>query len=138
MSFLFPDKILQPAGLSVRPSPIHGLGVFTSLPLKKGALIERAPLILLETADKDYLRNTMLYHFYFVVNNQKNPAALGLGFSSLYNHSPHANSIYKISVKRQSLDIIAVRSIAAGEEITLNYNGRPDDESPVYFPNEPV
>ena len=138
MSFLIPDKIHQPTGLSVQSSPIHGLGVFTSLPLKKGELIERAPLILLETADKEYLRNTMLYHFYFVVNNQQTPAALGLGFSSLYNHSPQANSLYRISVKRQTLDIIAVRSIAAGEEITLNYNGRPDDASPVYFPNENV
>jgi uncharacterized protein len=138
MSLLFSDIILQPAGLSVQPSPIHGLGVFTNIPVKKGELIERAPLILLEITDKEYLQHTTLYHFYFVVNNKKTPVALGLGHSSLYNHSPNANALYKVSLKKQSLDIIAARLIAAGEEITLNYNGRPDDPSTVYFPNEPV
>lgn len=135
---LFPAIILQPSGLSVQPSPIHGLGVFSSIPVNQGELIERAPLILLETADKEYLQYSTLYHFYFVVNNKKTPAALGLGYSSLYNHSYDANTMYKVSVKKQCLDIIAARPIAAGEELTINYNGRPDDPTPVYFPNAPI
>lgn len=129
------DKIMQPSGITVQPSPIHGLGVFCRNAIKKGELIERAPLILLEIADKDYLRHTTLYHYYFLVEHNRTPAALGLGYSSLYNHSYTANARYKVSVSNQCLDIIAVRSIAAGEEVTLNYNGRPDDTSRVYFPN---
>jgi len=136
MSRIFSSNIHQPSGLTVQPSPIHGLGVFSTGEVKKGALIERAPLILLETADKEYLQHTTLYHYYFVVENKKTPAALGLGYSSLYNHSYHANARYKVSARNQCLDIIAVRAIAAGEEVTLNYNGLPDDPSLVHFPNE--
>jgi SET domain-containing protein len=138
MPFFNSDIIMQPSGITVQPSPIHGLGVFCKYAVKKGALIERAPLILLETSDKDYLRHTTLYHFYFLMEHKKTPAALGLGYSSLYNHSYTANARYKVSVSNQCLDIIAVRSIAAGDEITLNYNGRPDDPSLVYFPNSTV
>ncbi len=135
MSLFKADMILQPSGVTVQPSPIHGLGVFSRHIISKGALIERAPLILLETSDKEYLQHTTLYHYYFVVKNSKTPAALGLGYSSLYNHSYHANARYEVSVRNQCLDIIAVRAIAAGEEITLNYNGRVDDNSQVFFPN---
>lgn len=84
--------------------------------------------------DKELLACTRLYLYYFVVDNPHTPAALGLGLSSLYNHSPAANARYRISVKNEYLEIIACRSVSPGEEITLNYNGDPNDPSPVYFP----
>ena len=31
------------------------------------------------------------------------------------------------------LEIVAHRAIGAGDEICINYNGDPDDDSPVWF-----
>lgn len=33
----------------------------------------------------------------------------------------------------RELDLIAYRDIEVGEEITANYNGSPDDKSPIWF-----
>jgi len=130
----FSSTIPQPTGIMAKPSALQGLGVFAEKPFRINELIEKAPVILLKAGDKELLESTQLFHYYFVVNNQHTPAALGLGLSSLYNHCPEANARYRISIKKEYLEIIACRPIHPGEEITLNYNGQPNDPSPVYFP----
>jgi len=130
----FSSTIPQPTGIVAKPSTLQGLGIFAEKPFRINELIEKAPVILLKASDKELLESTRLYHYYFVVNNQHTPAALGLGLSSLYNHCPEANARYRISIKKEYLEIIACRPINPGEEITLNYNGQPNDPSPVYFP----
>ncbi len=135
MLHLFAKKIVeQPAGIEIKQSNIHGRGVFACKKFKPGAVIETAPLILLSTADKEYLQATTLYHYYFVIDNTATPAALGLGYSSVYNHSYTANAVYTVALEKTALIIKAYKTILPGEEITLNYNGKADDPSPVYFP----
>lgn len=126
-------KIHQPKNIAVQPSPNHGLGVFACAAFKPGTIIETAPVILMEQEDKDFLQSTSLFSYYFVVTDAKFPVALGLGFSSLYNHAYTANAVYSISLKNASITIKACKMIVPGEEITLNYNGIPDDITPVYF-----
>ncbi len=58
--------------------------------------------------------------------------ALALGYGSLYNHSYTPNARYQ-DVGRCTKEFVAIRDIAAGEEITVNYNGEPDDRSAVGF-----
>ena len=58
--------------------------------------------------------------------------ALALGYGSLYNHSFAPNARYD-DEGRQVKVYSAIRDIAAGEEITINYNGEPTDRSPVGF-----
>lgn len=130
------DQILQPPGIAIQPSPIHGLGVFASAAFAAGDVIETAPVILMEQEDKDLLQSTSLFSFYFVVNDAKFPVALGLGYSSLYNHAYSASAVYSISLKNKSITIKACKKISAGDEITLNYNGNADDSTPVYFRSE--
>ena len=50
--------------------------------------------------------------------------ALALGFGSLYNHSYRPNARYN-DVGPQAKAFQALRDIAVGEEITVNYNGEP-------------
>lgn len=114
-------------------SAIHGRGVFSYKALKPGELIEEAPLIPISKPEKEHLKYTSLYHYYFIVQNRKTPIVIGLGYSSLYNHSCPANASYKVNIKRKLIEIKAVIAIAANEEIFINYNGNPDDESPVVF-----
>jgi len=130
--------IHQPDGIEIKQSPLHGKGVFACKQFNAGNVIETAPVILLEQEDKDFLQTSTLYRYYFVVNDKKYPVVLGLGCSSLCNHAGKANAVYSISLKNASLTIRAFKTINPGEEITLNYNGLPDDETAVYFPPDSV
>jgi len=129
-------KIDQATGVFINSSDLHGKGVFAQQLFKPGAVIETAPVILMEQQDKDFLQTTMLFSYYFVVGDKKFPVALGLGYSSLYNHAYSANATYSISLKNASIKITACKTIQPGDEITLNYNGSPDDTTPVYFAPE--
>ena len=50
--------------------------------------------------------------------------ALALGHGSLYNHSFRPNARYD-DVGPQTKEFTAMRDIAPGQEITVNYNGEP-------------
>lgn len=126
-------KILQPPHLYVGPSSIEGRGVFSKRALAAGELVEQAPLILISNAEDEILKATALYHYYFVLSDKKTPVAIGLGYSSMYNHGSPANAEYKIDMAAQLIEIRTVKTIAADEEITINYNGRHDDASPIHF-----
>jgi uncharacterized protein len=133
--FINPE-IQQPDGIEIKQSPLHGKGVFAGKTFLPGAVIETAPAILLQQSDKEFLQSTTLFQYYFLVSSKKTPVALGLGNSSLYNHSYTANAVYSISLHNAAIIIKACKPIHPGEEITLNYNGNPDDATPVYFPPE--
>jgi uncharacterized protein len=130
-------RISKASGITVQQSLLHGRGVFACEKFSAGAVIETAPVILMEQEDKDFLQTTSLFSYYFLVGDKKFPVALGLGCASLYNHSYAANAVYSISLKNETIQIKACKPILPGEEITLNYNGTPDDLSPVYFAPEP-
>ena len=123
-------KALQ---LEVGPSNIHGTGVFAKTNFKPGQLIEVAPVIAMDDREKNLLKNSSLHSYYFLVSSETISAVMGLGYSSLYNHASDANARYSINLSKLTISIKACKSISAGEEITINYNGRPDDLSPVYF-----
>ncbi|MGC4103168.1 SET domain-containing protein [Ferruginibacter sp.] len=127
-------KIYQAGDITVKESALHGKGVFAGKKFKAGAVIETAPVILLDKAERDFLQYTTLFSYYFVVADEKTPVALGLGNSSLYNHSYAANAVYSISLKERTITVKACKNINVDDEITLNYNGAPDDNSAVYFP----
>ena len=58
--------------------------------------------------------------------------ALALGYGSLYNHSFRPNARYD-DVGPQTKEFTAMRDIAPGEEITVNYNGEPTSRAAVWF-----
>jgi SET domain-containing protein len=130
----FGKKVIKkPPFLYAGTSTIHGLGVFTGKSLKPGEIIEKAPIILINEADSHLLGSSLLYDYYFMVGSVNTPVAIGLGFSSLYNHSAPSNASYRIDIVREQIIISACRFIPAGEEITINYNGHPEEISPVSF-----
>jgi uncharacterized protein len=129
-------NISQPVGIAIQQSAIHGLGVFASKAFKAGAVVETAPVILLQKEERDFLQGTALFNYYFLIADTNSTVALGLGYSSLYNHAYNANALYNISLKDKTITIKACKTINAGDEITLNYNGSPNDVTPVYFAPE--
>lgn len=117
----------------VAASPIHGRGVFSHRTIRAGEHIETAPLIPISNNEDELLKNTSLYHYYFLVKNESIKVVIGLGYSSIYNHRAPSNATYRINLYKQTIDIKAMQIIKAGEEIFINYNGRHDDCSPVNF-----
>lgn len=128
----------QNKDLEIRKSLLHGNGVFSKKRIYKGSIIESAPIILGYQDDYASLHQTALHDYYFLLANTKTPFALGLGYASFYNHACPANAVYTINIFKESIQITAHRDIEIHEEITINYNGTPFDNSPVYFTHNPM
>ncbi|MCK0114441.1 SET domain-containing protein-lysine N-methyltransferase [Gelidibacter sp. F63206] len=128
-----PFIIHQSVHLYLSPSSIHGLGVFSDVPLKRGAVIETAPLLVGSAEDYDLLSKTALHDYYFILADTKQPIAIGLGFASWYNHKCPANATYSIHKKKKTIRIKAKVDIETGQEITINYHGTFNDNSPIEF-----
>jgi SET domain-containing protein len=54
-----------------------------------------------------------------------------LGYGSIYNHSHSPNADWKQNFKTNSMVYRAIKPIKKGEEILVNYNGEPDDMTPI-------
>ena len=112
-----------------------GRGVFTDRPIGSGELIERCPVLELPAEDRRALRGTALYDYYFDWGADGRDLALALGLGSIYNHSFAPNARYVKRYRERLIEFLALRAIAAGEEILINYNGDPDDRSPLWSPD---
>lgn len=117
---------------------MHGQGVFARKGFRPGDIIEISPVVLLSQQERELLRHTLLFGYYFVVDHAEYAIAVGLGAASMFNHGYAANAGYTICTEDQGITVRACKVIRKGEEIMLNYNGRADDHTPVYFPPEPA
>jgi uncharacterized protein len=108
-----------------------GRGVFARRAIRKGEVIERVPVLVLSSAEyAKGLSNTALKDYCFGWGVDR--VALALGYGSLYNHSYKPNARYE-DVGPQTKAFIALRAIRQGEEITVNYNGKPGSKAKVWF-----
>ena len=119
--------------LYIRQSPLGGRGVFTLDDIPADSLIEICPVIVLSETDMKNIHQTDLHDYYFLWGEEQDQCAIALGYGSLYNHSYHPNARYLLDYEDQTIDIVSIRPIEAGEEIMVNYNGDPRDPSPVWF-----
>lgn len=117
--------------IEVRRSPGKGRGVFARRLIRAGEVIERVPVLVVPIDDLNQGEAwTSLGSYCFVWN--KSTVALALGYGSLYNHSFRPNARYDDRGQRTKV-FTSLRDIEPGEEITVNYNGDPDDQSAVGF-----
>jgi SET domain-containing protein len=108
-----------------------GRGVFARCPIAEGTVIEKVPVLLVPINDlRGGRKNDTLGAFCFL--RGKGKLAIALGYGSLYNHSYAPNAMYE-EEPGPCMTFRAVRDIAQGEEITINYNGAPEDRAPVWF-----
>jgi uncharacterized protein len=119
--------------LFITQSPLGGRGVFTAAPIAKGDLIEICPVIVMKKGDIAHLDKTTLYDYYFLWSDDHDKSAIALGYGSLYNHFAPSNADYFMDFDAEVIEIYAVRDIEAGDEITINYHGDPNDASPTWF-----
>ena len=115
--------------------PNTGKGVFASQNIKKGEVIEIAPILVLEFTDFINTKWNKLFEYYFWMDDY---VALALGYGSLYNHSKKANCQYKIDQKQKTITITAIRNILKDEEICFDYNGSASTKAPLWFERQLV
>jgi SET domain-containing protein len=108
-----------------------GRGVFARRAIRADEVIERVPMLVMTSKEfEEGVANSALKDYCFAWG--KDQVALALGYGSLYNHSYRPNARYEDDGPRTKA-FIALRAIAEGEEITVNYNGTPESRAKVWF-----
>jgi uncharacterized protein len=120
-------------GLYIVDSVDKGRGVYTAVPISEGDLIEVCPIIFIPKRELPIIHKTVLHDYYFLWGDDLDQCALALGYGSLYNHELHPNANFILDIENKTIDIEAIKDIAPGEEITLNYHGEPGNEDAVWF-----
>ena len=117
--------------LAFAPSEIHGLGVFARRPFAADEVVEVCPIVVCPAPDETHLEQTNLRGLYFHWDDDA--VALALGYGSLYNHAWDPNARYEADADAERIRFVAVRPIACGEEITVNYTGEPAGVGDLWF-----
>ena len=115
--------------LLIRSSQIHESGCYTTTAIEEGAYVVEytGPRITLEEADRRYEHCEKTYLFGL---DSETHVIDGNGIAAFINHSCDPNC--EADEVDGQVWIIALRDIAAGEELCYDYNlydGEPDDES---------
>jgi SET domain-containing protein len=107
-----------------------GRGVVAERDIRAEELVERAPVLVLPEEDRPGVDQTSITNYIFMwehgtgaedLYSGKGRTALILGFTSLLNHSDSPNCDFVRYIDAQALDLVAVRNIRAGEELTIDY-----------------
>ena len=120
-------------GLYVDHTEKKGKAVFTNQALEPGLVIEVSPVVVMNSEDRIHLDKTLLHDYIFEWGEEKDKCCMALGFIPMYNHSYHSNCEYFMDYAEETIFVKTVRKIEAGEELTINYNGDWNDETPVWF-----
>jgi uncharacterized protein len=132
-------KILPPKSIyisdSLVPNPkndefISGKGVFASVYIKRGEVVETAPILILDFNDFIDSKWNLLFEYYFWMDDF---VVLCLGYGSLYNHSKDANCDYKIDKDQRIITFRAIKDIKKDDEILFNYSGSSSSKAPLWF-----
>ncbi|WP_300601202.1 SET domain-containing protein [Niabella sp.] len=120
-------------GLYIADTEKMGRGVFTSVAITAGSVIEVAPVIVMSQRERLLLDQTLLHDYIFEWGADAAQCAMALGWVAVYNHSYTANCDYEMDYTTDSIQIKTVRNIEAGEELFINYGGSWDEQKPVWF-----
>ena len=113
--------------------PGKGRGVQAGRTFAEGEVIDRAPVVVLSAREWALVEQTVLGQFAFGWDEAKGSVAIALSHGSLFNHSYAPNVASDKDVRGKRIVFSAVRDIAPGEELTINYNGELDSRDPVGF-----
>jgi uncharacterized protein len=111
-------------GIGVRRGR-RGRGVFALRDFREGEIIETCPTVTVADDDVEGVAR----HYVFS-SRQAGKLLLVLGYGMLYNHAAEPNMFHR-SAGRQLIEFVALRDIAAGEELTHDYGPEYWDDRPI-------
>ena len=113
-----------------------GRGVIAKKKIKKDTLVELANVILLPNEEYELLCETKLYDYIFEWEDPNKPElqnAIAFSVCQFFNHSYTPNLKYTYDYKNSNIEYLAIKDILKGEELTVNYNGKVKDNTPLWF-----
>lgn len=108
-----------------------GWGVFTNETIEANTVLEMSPAIVMTKTEKELLDKTTLFNYIFDWDNDK--CCMAMGYVPVYNHACPSNCEYIQDFDEETIYIKSMRRIEAGEELTINYQGDYDNDTPVWF-----
>jgi len=109
--------------LFIAPTETRGRGVYTSEDIEEGVMVEVSPVVVMSMEERKLLDQTLLHDYIFEWGDDKSRCCMALGNVPIYNHSYESNCEYEMDYEREEIIIRTVRSVQAGEELFINYNG---------------
>lgn len=107
--------------------PKIGRGVIARIDAKKGTVLERSPVVVAPVSDFEPAHGemTVIDHYLLTWEDKGEDIehAVGLGYLMLYNHSSRPNAEFRYNYPEREIEVVALRDIEAGEEITHDYGG---------------
>ena len=116
--------------IEVRRTTKKGRGVFASKDFRQGEIIEKCPIINITPEERKHCEKTVLNYYIYPWRSTRSGSVV-LGNGSIYNHSFNPNADWKQNFKEENMIYRALENIKKGDEITVNYNGEPDDPTPI-------
>ena len=120
-------------GLYIGDSNGKGRGVFTKQTIPANTIVEMSPVVVMTAEERILLDQTLLHDYIFEWGKDSKQCCMALGYVPVYNHSYSSNCEYEMDFENAIIKIKSVRSINAGEELFINYNGDWNNEKPVWF-----
>jgi hypothetical protein len=108
----------------------RGRGVVAEADIAAGTLIERSPVLVIPPGDRAAVDPTIVFTYVFMwehdtteedLYRHEGRSAIALGYTSLLNHSYTPNCDFVRHIDELVIDLVAHRDIAAGEELTIDY-----------------
>lgn len=115
-----PLKLQRHDALRIAELDGKGRGLIAAAPIVAGVLLDVAPVIPM-TADDASAPGTILYDYPFRWDDPPYVEAIALGAVSMANHAADANARFETDIPAKVVRLYALRDIAAGEEITIDY-----------------
>lgn len=120
----------QRVPLRIDSVPSRGRTVVAEAPLAKGQLVERSPVLIISSQERERVDQTVIFTYVFMwehdtveedLYKHEGRCAIALGYTSLLNHSYSPNCEFVRHIDELTIDLIAARDIEPGEELTIDY-----------------
>jgi hypothetical protein len=133
-----PAMHIRPPGVYVKHTGTSkGRGAYAARSFAAGETVEVCPVILFSGAFGSVPDEVRKLLFNWRVLAEGDDAhCLALGYGSMYNHANPANMRYEADLGARTLRFVAIRDVAADEELTVNYNavgGGHESEADTWF-----
>src|SRR5262245_40614344 len=119
--------------LFIGQSNEKGRGVFTKTEIAAQTIIEISPVIVMSAEERIFLDQTLLHDYIFEWGVDSKQCCMALGYIPVYNHSYQSNCEYEMDFEKQTMSVKTIRSIEAGEELFINYNGDWNNGKKLWF-----
>ena len=98
-----------------------GRGVVATRDIAASTAIVTCPVVVYDDTDAARIAKTRLGDYNFRFGERQQRACIVLGVISLCNHAEHPNAEIVCDEREQTVTLVALRPISAGEEISIKY-----------------